>query len=388
MTATDTMTLRPSGVAGQFSDLHAANVDQYSFAGTALLGRMQLTGGTTHGTWLTDIDCTFTLPAVLPYVAVASQKILQILAIPVAGSGGVNVWLEINLSLETNGDICFYFDAGGGPSHISWKSAAIGDWHDGMDGYTGRFTCVAATGAVELFVDGVSVETGNIGAQTFGEPPDHTEVYAGSGTVLPVTSFTLKRSIGGATLFSFDASTPTGWVDADGGPTTAPTRPAYIGNDQGAGFFDNLSAFDIAADQDVTLAVALRPISISGDIYAVHNGDGLGSAQAWGLVYFPPDLAFGFALSDADANLVVADCGALSRTDLCCVAVLDRDAGTLTTFVDNIQTDQQDASALGAVSPDEVLLFGLNSCYVYGACQFDRLLTTEERDALPARFGI
>jgi hypothetical protein len=253
-----------------------------------------------------------------------------------------------------------------------------------------RVTIVAATGAVTLYRDGVSIQTDSVGATSFPEPPNGTEVLVGPfQNFILVESVELRASIGGAPIIEFDAAAPTGWVTSTGIPTGPPSRAAWLGWNANGYELASSTAFDVAADGNVTWAFAVKPLDDDANPQAGRNINMFfgGGEAGWVIVRFSEyGIDWQFRIGDG-ATTLSAPLGTCLLSDQVIVVELDRDTDLLTAWVNGTQTGQVDASGLGAVSPAMPLELGRHTTFLYAAAGWKRKLTAAERALLPGVLG-
>lgn len=386
--APDALTDQIEAAVATHGSPQARNVGPDAFDGTALIGQMALSGGTTEGEWFTDLDFRWT-GGLLPHVQLDTPTLptvapLQILYVADAEDHAV-AWLEPNFLPQADGSVLFFLVAAGA---ADWRSTVpVGTWDEnGIAIDDGRLTITAA-GALKLYTDGVEVESDAIGAVTFTEPPDGTPVTAGpdAGVAMPILGFVLLDGIDGDPIISFDAEDPSGWVPVSGSPTTAPTRTAYMGNAPGFSFAE-AARFDIPADADTSLVYAFRPLTTADEtLFAIRNFAMFEGGPGWVLVNNTGLGGYVLGLADG-AGMVVLSLGTLTVADQVVVVAIDRTTDTATAYVNGAETDAQDIAALGAIDAGE-LTVSLNG-WLYSAGQADRLLTPGEIAHLPAALGL
>lgn len=364
------------------------------WTGTALVGYMTLDGGYDVGDpWFTDLDFRWTA-AVAPHTANnPAAKWSEVMVISVTGSGSNRDYIEPAFLFEDNGDICIGvdWDSVGTDDPGSWISDPVGTWDVGIAEADWRVTVVAATGAVTLYKDGVSIQTDNVGATSFPEPADKSVVQSGPFQyATAVKSWSLRASIGGAEILGFDASDTTGWTfEAWAALTgTAPSEPfLYVGGSSPVTVADN-AAFNIAADGAITVAALWR----MGD--TTNRGEFVthftsSSIPGWAVVpgsFLGPDgttLAAAVSAGGAPSVIVVGTPTPGERQLV--VTVVDLD-GDLSGFLDGVEATPADISSLGAINATDALKA---TGFVEAWAIWDRALTgTEITVDLPAALGI
>lgn len=386
------MTNRIGGGVASHAAPQAANVGSSAFSGSALIGKMLLTGGTTTGDWFTDLHVRWR-SALLPFVNMDGDHWMQVLQVPNAGDDGETSWLEVShhvaavdvdnpLGALTVGMEC----VAGGAGNIIYKRVTGDDWRDGVAVADYELICVASTGAVTIKKNGATVATGTVGATTFNQPPNGSTVEIG-GSLHPLYSFDVLDGIDGDPIISFDAEDPTGWTSAGGSVTTAPSRAAYVGASNDPFTLPANAVFDAPADQDQTWVLAYRPLG-SGPQAARNFPGFFGGDPGWALIeYTDAEVPHSFFITDG-TETVMGLLGALAFDDQVVVAVLDRTADTLTTYVNGVQTGQATTAALGAVSPTATTVLGLAPGWWYAAGQINRKLTPAEIASLPNLLGV
>lgn len=379
------LTDRISGAVATHPTPQAENIGPSAFSGTALIGQMNLTGGTTSGEWFTDLDFSWEA-GLLEHVVLATgeQHPIQILYIP--ASDPTIAWLEVNFLANADGTVGIFLDAGGDgvAARFNWASdVSVGNWDEhGVDIYPGRITCVGLTGAVTLFTDGSEVDTGTAGLpHLFVEPPDGTEVWAGGSTdaARPIVSFTLLDGIDGDPIIAFDATDTTGWEEETGLPTTAPLRPAYVGLPALPFSLASSSAQNLPATLDRTLVTSMRAIATNSS-WVGRNVNGIFGGQAgWAFAKFDGfAVPWSFVISSGSMQPIVTTFGTLDGDDHVLTVTVDRDTDILTTYVDGGAKDTSDISTLGAVSPSATTQIGIGYSWIYAVGGVDRLLTHPE----------
>jgi hypothetical protein len=360
-----------------------------SFAGSALIGRMALTGGTATGVWMSDVDVRWRC-AVLPHHDNDDlTHWAETFNIPNAGDGGVTDWGESAMLLRDDGGIGAGYDWDSSVSTPNqWDPEAdvdLGQWADGLAVEDYRLTIVAATGVVTLYANDVEVFTETLGVVAFDEPPNASAVLVGPAStgLLALYTVDVLDGIDGDPLYTFDAADTTGWAahTTGGAVTGAPSRLTWVGTLNAAHAFASDARFDIGAEDSATFAWRGRLI---GPAF-VRFGRNVGSAPGWAFIHAPGfSLPNSFVLNDG-SNAVSATFGSLTTDDVVHVAVLDRAADELRVYVDGVQVGAAvDASALGAVSPSATVLVGGDNCYTEAAIIYDRALDDAEVAALGA----
>jgi hypothetical protein len=356
-----------------------------AFEGTALVGQMNLTGGTTSGEWFTDLDFRWDAGVLEHHqIDVASgHNIWQILYIPAVDTS--IAWMEVSFLAQTDGTVDIFLDAGGdgaaGANRFNWTSAvAVGDWDDdGITIYSGRITCTALTGAVTLYTDGAVVDTGTASLpHVFHEPPDGSVVWAAGSNVgaWPVVSFDLLDGIDGDPIISFDATDTTGWTEENGTPTTAPVRSAYVGLPSLPYSLATSSAFNLPATLDRGIVVSMRAIQSNIDWVGRNVASLFSGGAGWAVVKFDGfGVPWSFVIGDGGAPIVTTF-GTFDHDDHVLAVNVDRQTDILTTFVDGVLADTSDISGLGAVSPTATVTIGNGYAWVYAAGGIDRCFNT------------
>jgi len=381
-----------AGVFGHVTD------DLYT--GDALLGYATQSYDDT-GAWFTDLDVAATF-AVAPHNDNnPSGQWCELLHIPFEGGGGATEWIEFAVVFRDDGDIAvgIDFESGSETGGPTWTSDLglnnadppavpylLGDWHDGVDETTVRLTIVAATGAVELFVDDVSVCTDTIGEVALPEPPDEATVQAGPFQyAVALKSTSLKDGISGAEIIGFDASDTTGWTVVSGSYVGPAVDCVYGGQGETVTFPDN-AGLSIATDGAVTVAY-LGPMMQGNHVFARH----LTSATVPGWMIAPGNFLGGnasdlaAAVSDGGAP-TVATIGTPTPFDTQLVVVtIDLD-GNMVGWLDGTDGTPADASGVGAVNPGDALTVEglMSSLHVWGRALTDTEIETD----LPAALGL
>lgn len=406
------------GTAGAALDATGtfARLTSSSWAGEALVGLMTLDGGYDDtGPWFTDLDisATFAIPA--HHENNPSGNWAEVYHIPFTGGGGATEWLEYAVVFRDDGDlwIGFDFESGSETGGPSWQSGqvfatgdpqplgVIGDWHDGVAEATWRLTIVAATGAVTLRKDGVTVVTDTMGAVTFPEPPSGEDVQAGPFQyALLIKSVSLKDGIGGAEILGFDAGDTTGWTSGSGTAWLGEPLPnpfLYGGGFSGAGYVKvpDDPALDIAAGDDATLAfwfTTIHAADVDGEFYTYAtrasgnlgaNGNGFNLVD--GLIAgFGVDFS-GSLLGDGTDQAFVVDPGTHwdAGTHLA-VLQINRTTDVATLYVDNWTTPfaTADIAAVGVLDPAADLT--LSSAAHHAVAKWDTLVSPA---TIAAAFG-
>ena len=363
-----------------------------SFTGTTLVGNMRLTGGTAEGVWFTDLDCSGSA-GLLPLASRKSANDPDVAQIAVIfAEMASDPFLEVTWLLGNDGQVQFMLD---GHDNTLWQSdPLVGfDWRDGWAPVDFRIRVVAATGAVTLNIDGVTITDTLDAAEDppWGTPAAGDDVQAGSDNAYPVLveSFTLLDGIDGDPIISFDVADTTGWVIDTGQPAGPPARAAWFGGNTVGYNLATSTAQNVAADGSATWVFSFRPIDDDQNPTFGRNVNNLFSGGAgWVMVrYSGFGLAWQFRITDG-TNSVVATLGTISHDDQVVVVVLDRDADTLTAYVDGAQTAQADASSLGAVAPSAAVELGRATSWVYAAAQLGRAVTAGEVSALTTHLGV
>lgn len=390
---TDALTEQVSDATATHADPVPSTLDRDSWTGTPLVGNMRLTAGA-PAEWFTDLDCSGRA-GLLPLESRKSANDPDVAQIAIVfESVASDPFCEVTWLLGNAGEVRFMLD---GHDTTLWQSAPLEgfDWRDGWAPVDFRIRVVAATGAVTLTIDGTTITDTLDAAEDppWGTPTAGDPVQAGSDNGYPVLveSFEFLDGIDGDPIISFDATATTGWeigTNGTGQPTGPPARAAWLGANALGYSLASAAAFNVAADADATWVFSLRPIDNDQNPIIGRNINGMFGGQAgWALLaYSGFGIAWQFRITDG-TDAVGVELGTISDDDQVITVVLDRDADTLTAYVDGVQTDQADASALGAVSPTAALEVGRSTSLVYAAAGFDRALTAEERAGAEALFG-
>lgn len=368
-----------------------------SFAGAALIGRMALTAATETGQWMTDVDVRWRA-AVLPHHDNDDgTHWAEVFNVP-EGNGETD-YAEAAVFLRDDGSIGAGYDFDESVSDPSaWQDPEtlgidLGEWVDGLPVHDYRLTIVAATGVATFYQDDEVVHTETLGAVAFDEPPDETPVLVGPANtgLLAIYEVTVLDGIDGDPLYTFDAEDTTGWQahDTGGAVTTAPARPAWAGDGGSPHLFADSAVFDVGAEASVTWAVAWRPLGVRQSAVFNRNVVGAffgGGEAGWAFMHVAGMLDNQFRISDGTVT-VGASLGTIDEEDHVYVAVLDRATDELRTYVDGVLVATEDATGLGAVSPNtDVALWGACS-WDYGAAIFAGALDDGEIDALTGAWG-
>lgn len=370
-----------------------------SWTGTALLGQVNLDGGWDIASdWFTDLDIEATF-SVLPHQANDTGQWCELLVIPVDPEDGALEYIEFGPIFRDNGDIAIGldFESGGETGGPTWTSDlglndadppaspyALGDWAVGVDEVTVRLQVVAATGAVTLKVDGVTVCTDTIGAVSLPEPADESVVQVGGFEyVVPLKSVTLLDGIDGVPVLEFDASDLTGWTLQ--GTSVALVAPATSLMLSSVTLADDAS-FAIPADGALTVAIQYLAAStleavlvqqISGPfpVWRIGNSGALGGTAG----------QVAIAGSDDGSPIVRSEIGAPTPGDVTLlVGRFDLDGDEFTGWMDGVEGTPADASGLGAIDPTGSLS---TTSPIAALAIWNRALTDLEVTALSTLFA-
>jgi len=387
-----------------------ATIPADAWAGTRLVGYAERdTDYDTDEGWFTDLDvsATFSVP---PHADNNPDgRWAEMLHIPVDGGGNITEYVEFAVVFRDAGGLAVGvdFESGdetGGPYWTSDQGLAdvnppavpyqLGDWSVGVPEVTVRLQIVAATGAVTLKVDGVTVCTDTIGECALTQPTDGDTVQVGGFTyVVPLAAVTLLDGIDGDPLIAWESG-DAGWTVANGGSFdgAAPSAAWFFAGDGEVVTVADDPALDVAADASATWAFWFTQPNVAdvdGEAFTLADRTaGNYGADADGFRLIDIKIAafsadFAGALVGDGANFGFAVGAHWSAGPHLAVLVVDRDTDVATLYVDGASHATADISAVGAIDPAANLTLAVAAHHA--AAKWDRALTAHERVRLNER---